>query len=77
MPAHAVADDQQGVESRLVPPDDHRVFILLTFEARICRPGDTQTQGLRTESREMNRVLTDGDAVVVVELFLLHWLAVH
>ena len=76
MTTHPVANDQQGIQARLVPPNDYGVLVLLSFEAGISRPGDPQTQGLRPEEREMNCVLTDRDAVVVLELFLLDRLAV-
>src|SRR5713101_7939770 len=38
--AHSVPHDEQGVEARLVAPDDHRVLVLLPFEARVGRRGD-------------------------------------
>src|SRR5258708_37105601 len=36
--AHAVAYDQQGVQARLVAPDDYCVLVLLSFEAGISPP---------------------------------------
>src|SRR6202022_3596403 len=38
--AHPVANDEQGVEPRLVTPDDYSILILFTLETGIGRPCD-------------------------------------
>src|SRR6266851_4508421 len=75
MPAHPVAHHQQGVETCLVAPDDYCVLVLLALQTGIGRPCDPKTH-LRSEYREVHRVLADGDPVAVTELLLLDRLAV-